>query len=154
MAKQKKETNLTEIKYAETLYCEKGVTPQTIAQELNRNIKTIYAWRDKYLWDDTKTMFETSPAELKKLLLKEMARIAKGEKRIDEEGNTQPNLDADALSKLMKAYDYMTQKLSPEVIKDVFIGFDKWMSSIDAAVAVTFTQYHKQYLLHIISCEN
>jgi hypothetical protein len=150
----KKEANSAEIKYAETLYVEKGLPPQAIAEELGRNIKTIYAWRDKRKWDATKELFQSGPTELKKILLNEAVRIAKGEKRLDADGNEVKGIDADSLSKVMKAYDYMKQKLSVEVFRDAFVEFDYWMTTVDAKIAAEFTRYHKMFLQDKISQEN
>jgi transposase-like protein len=151
---KKPDANNAEIKYAETLYVEKGLSPQAIAEELGRNIKTIYAWRDKYRWDATKDLFQSGPTELKKILLNEAVRIAKGEKRLDAEGNEVKGIDADSLSKVMKAYDYMNQKLSIEVFRDAFVEFDYWMVTVDAKIAGEFTKYHKMFLQNKISQEN
>lgn len=148
-----KEVSNAEIKYAETLYVEKGISPQIIADELGRNIKTIYNWRDKYSWDDTRNLFTTGPSELRKILLQEATRIAKGEVRKDQEGNDIKGIDADSLSKVMKAYDYMCQKLSIEVFRDAFVEFDNWMTGIDPKLAYEFTKYHKMFLQDKISLE-
>jgi hypothetical protein len=142
-----------EIRYAESLYCEKGITPEAIAEELGRDIKTVYAWRDKYMWSDPRALFDTGPTELRKILMKEATRIAKGEKRLDETGTEVKGIDADALSKVMKAYDYMCQKLSIEVIRDAFVEFDKFMAGIDPKVAYQFTKYHKMFLQEKVSQE-
>lgn len=139
---QKKEVSHTEIKYAETLYVEKGLAPQAIAAELDRNIKTIYSWRDKFNWDETKDLFESGPIELKKRILTEAINLSKGEK---------PTIAADAFSKIMKAYDYMSQRIAPEVIRDVFVELDNFMVTVDPKVANEFTKYHKMFLQHRIS---
>lgn len=148
-----KEVGNTEIKYAETLYVEKGISPQIIAEELGRNIKTIYSWRDKYSWDETRKIFTTGPSELRKILLLEATRIAKGEVRKDQDGNELKGIDADSLSKVMKAYDYMCQKLSIEVFRDAFVEFDNYMASIDPKLAYEFTKYHKMFLQDKINSE-
>jgi hypothetical protein len=149
--KAKKEASPAEIKYAESLFVEKGVSPQAIALELDRNIKTIYAWRDKHNWQDTKELFESGPMELKKILLKEAVRIVKGEVSIDGDGKPKPGIDADSLSKVMKAYDYMNKKLSVEVFRDAFVEFDNYMTTIDPKLAYEFTKYHKMFLQDKIS---
>jgi len=154
VTKTKKEVSPAEMKYAESLYVEKGVSPQAIALELDRNIKTIYSWRDKYNWDDTKELFESGPMELKKILLKEAVRIVKGEKLLDENGQAKAGIDADSLSKVMKAYDYMNKKLSVEVFRDAFVEFDNYMTTIDPKVAYEFTKYHKMFLQDKISLES
>ena len=151
--KAKREATAVEKNYAEMLYVERNITPQAIAEELGRNIKSIYSWRDKGKWDETKELFQTGPTVLRKLLLKEATRITKGEKRLNDKGAEVASIDADSLSKVMKAYDYMSKKLSPEVFRDVFVEFDNWMAGIDPKVAYQFTKYHKMFLQDKISLE-
>jgi Putative ATPase subunit of terminase (gpP-like). len=143
-----------EISHAETLYCEKKWSPEAIAETLDRDIKTIYSWRDKYHWEETRDLFDTGPTELKKILLKEAVRITKGEKRTDFEGNELPNIDSDSLSKVMKAYDYLSKKASPSVCRDIFMEFDNWLSNKEPKLAADMTQYHKQFLIYKIQQEN
>ena len=156
MAKKKQVRRATqaEISHAETLFCEKKWTPEAIAEALDRDIKTIYAWRDKYLWEETKDLFDTGPTELKKILLKEAVRIAKGEARKDIDGNEVKGLDADALSKVMKAYDYMSQKASPAVCRDILMEFDNWLSTKEPKLAADMTQFHKMFLIFKIQQES
>lgn len=155
MAKKRQVRRATpaEISHAETLFCEKKWTPEAIAEALERDIKTIYAWRDKYLWEETKDLFDTGPTELKKILLKEAVRIAKGESRKDEDGNIVKGLDADALSKVMKAYDYMSQKAGPSVCRDILVELDNWLSMQDPKLAAEMTKWHKQFLIFKIQQE-
>jgi len=141
----RKDANPPEIKYAESLYVEKGINPQAIADELGRNIKTIYAWRDKFNWDATRDLFESGPIELKKKILQEAIKLSNGEKS---------TIDADSFSKVMKAYDYMSKRTSPEVIRDVFVEFDNYMVTIDPKIANEFTKFHKMFLQHRISIES
>lgn len=151
--KQVKRANPAEIAHAEMLYCEKLWTPEAIANELDRDIKTIYAWRDKGDWDATREMFETGPSQLKKILLKEAVRISKGEARTDESGQAIKPIDADALSKVMKAYDYVSKKAGPEIIRDVFVEFDNFVVTIDPKIAQEFTKFHRMFLQHRIALE-
>lgn len=155
MAKKRtaKRATQAEINYAQMLYCEKRMTPEAISEITDRDIKTIYAWRDKFNWNSTKELFATSPTELKSILMKEATRIAKGEKRTDENGKEVAGINADALSKVMKAYDYMNQRTSPEVIHDVFIEFDNFMVTVDPKLAIEFTKYHTIFLQQRISQE-
>ena len=140
-----------EINYAEMLYCEKGISPQAISEELGRDIKTIYAWRDKYKWDSTKELFQTSPNVLKKILHSEALRIAKGEIRLNKEGKEIKPIDADSLSKVMKAIDYMNSKVSPEVVRAVLMKRDFFMTTIDPKRAVEDTKFNKLFLQEVIS---
>jgi hypothetical protein len=156
MAKKerKKKASPAEINHAEFLYCEKKWTPEMIADALERDIKTIYAWRDKHRWDETRNLFDTGPTELKRMLLKEATRIAKGEKRTDKDGNELPPIDADALSKVMKAYDYMSQKANAAVCRDVLMELDNFICTKDPKVAAEMTGYHKMFLIYKIELEN
>ena len=152
--KQVKGAAPAEIAHAEMLYCEKKWSPEAIANELGRDIKTVYAWRDKGKWEVTRELFDTGPVQLKKLLLTEAVRIAKGEARLNENGEVVKALDADSLSKVMKAYDYMSKKAGPEIVRDVFIEFDNFIVTIDPKIANEFTKYHKMFLQHRISLES
>lgn len=149
-----KKATQAEIAHAEMLYCEKKWTPETIANFLNFNIKTIYAWRDKFKWDDTRDLFDTTPTELKKLLLKEATRIAKGEVRTDETGKEVKGLDADSLSKVMKAYDFMSKKASPAVVQEFLIELDNFISLRNPKLAADLTPIHKDFLISKINQEN
>lgn len=151
--RQVRRASPAEISHAESLYCEKKWTPEAIAEALDRDIKTVYAWRDKNNWEDLRELFDTGPTQLKQILLKEAVRIARGEKRKDDEGNIVPGIDADSLSKVMKAYDYMSKKASPEVIRDVLMELDSFMVTVDPKKAAEFTRYHKMFLQHKISQE-
>lgn len=148
-----KEATPAEKKHAEWLYVERNLSLQAVADELGRNVKTIYEWRDKGDWEETRNLFAAGPSQLRKILIREATRIAKGEVRRDQDGNEVDGIDADSLSKVMKAYDYMCQKLSVEVFRDAFVEFDNWMTSIDPKLAYEFTKYHKMFLQDKISLE-
>jgi len=150
----KRKSSKAEIELAEKMYCESNYTLERIAIALDKNIKTIATWRDKYGWDDTRRMFETSPLEFKKLLLAEATRIVKGETRKDENGEEIPKIDADSLSKVMKAYDYMNSKTSASVCYQVLTELDTFTSSIDPKRAAENTDLHKQFLINKIEQEN
>jgi hypothetical protein len=156
MAKKerKKKAGQAEINHAEFLYCEKKWTPEMIAEALERDIKTIYAWRDKYKWEETRDLFDAGPTELKRILLKEATRIARGERRLDKDGNELPDIDADSLSKVMKAYDYMNKRANPAVCRDVLIELDNFICTKDPKVAAEMTKYHKMFLIYKIELEN
>ncbi|MFV0505880.1 MAG: terminase gpP N-terminus-related DNA-binding protein [Bacteroidales bacterium] len=152
--KQVRRATPAEKSHAEMLYCERKWTIEAIAETLERDPKTITAWRDQAKWDETKNLFDTGPTQFKKLLLSEAVRITKGEERKDEEGNLIKPIDADSLSKIMKAYDYMSQKASPATCRDVFMEFDNWLSMIDPKIAAKMTKHHKGFLIYKIGQEN
>jgi len=131
----------TEATIAELLYVEKNQTIKAIAEQLNKNVKTIASWRDKYRWEQAKELLQGSPITLKKLLLQEAINISKGE---------DPSFNADSLSKVMKAFDYMAQKTNPSVVMEVLIELDAFHAQIDPVAAAAQTTIHKQFLLHKI----
>ena len=151
---RKKEASPSEKKHAEWLYVEKGLSPQAIADELERNIKTIYDWRDKYGWDETKLLFDTGPTQLKKELLQAAMRIMKGEVRKDNTGNEMKEIDADSLSKIMKGYDFISKKASPAVCRDILVELDNFVSEREPKLAAEMTQYHRMFLVYKIGQEN
>ncbi|WP_418894696.1 hypothetical protein [Limibacterium fermenti] len=156
MAKKRRkgQASQAEINHAEWLFVERGLKPEAIAEELERDIKTIYRWREDGKWDDKKELFDLGPTELKRILMEAAIRVAKGEKRTDTNGNEVKEIDADAISKIMKAYDYMSKKVSPEVVRDVLIECDNYISQIEPEDAVKITQYHKMFLIFKIDQDN
>jgi Putative ATPase subunit of terminase (gpP-like) len=126
-----------EVNIAEMLYVEKNFTVKAIAEKLDKHPKTIASWRDKYLWDDAKELLQGSPLELNKLLLREAINISKG---------GIPTFDSVALARVMKAFDYMSQKSNPTVITEVLMELDTFHSQIDPIEANKQTAIHKQFL--------
>jgi len=151
---KRREATPSEKKHAEFLYVEKGLSLQAIAKEMDRNVKTIIDWRDKGDWEETKDLFHTGPTQLKKVLMQAAMRIMKGEIRKDEQGNELKEVDADSLSKIMKAYDYMNKKASPAVCRDFLVELDNFMSEHNPKLAAENTQYHRMFLVHKIQQEN
>lgn len=140
----KKKATQAEINHAEFLYCEKKMTPDAICKLLERDIKTIYAWRDKYNWDEARELFDTGPTSLKKLLLYEAIHIS--------EGNP-PGIDADSLSKVMKAFDYMNKQASPSVCRDVIIDLENFIALEDPEFALKCTDFNRRFLIHRINLD-
>lgn len=151
---KRREVTSSEKRHAEWLYVEKKQSLQAIADELERNIKTIIDWRDKGGWEETRELFETGPTQLKKALLQAAMRIMKGEARKDDEGNDLKEVDADSLSKVMKAYDYVSKKASPAVCRDILVELDNFVSEREPKLAAQMTQYHRLFLVYKIQQEN
>lgn len=144
----------SEIKHAEYLFVEKRLSLQAIAKEMDRNIKTIIDWRDKEGWEETKDLFHTGPTQLKKALLQAAMRVMTGEVRKDENGNELKEIDADSLSKIMKAYDYVSKKASAAVCRDILVELDNFVSEREPKLAAEMTQYHRMFLVYKIGQEN
>ncbi|MDL2314773.1 hypothetical protein LJC16_00760 [Bacteroidales bacterium OttesenSCG-928-C19] len=147
---RKKDATPAEKQHAEWLYCEKRLTPEVIAKEMDRNIKTIYKWRDEGGWDETRELFDLGPTQLKKLLTESAIRIAKGEVRKDAEGNEVKEIDADAIIKIMKSREYLNQGVSPEVCRDFLVELDNFISELEPELAAKNTKYHKMFLIQKI----
>lgn len=81
-------------------------------------------------------------------------RVVKGEVRKDDKGNEIKEVDADSLSKIMKAYDYMSKKASPAVCRDILVELDNFVSEKEPKLADQMTQYHRLFLVHKIQQEN
>lgn len=151
---KRREATAGEKKHAEWLYVERDLPLATIAAELGRNIKTISDWRDKGGWDETKELFKVGPTRLRQALLQSAVRVLNGEQRTDKEGNPIKEVDADSLSKIMKAYDYVSRKASPSVCRDILIELDNFICQHDPRLAAQNTQYHRLFLIHKIEQEN
>jgi len=154
-ARRKSATQL-EINNAESLYSEHGWTLERISQMLDRDVRTVSMWRDKYNWEASKQLLQTGPLKLKTILMAEALRIAKGEKRTDENGDELPAINADSISKLTKAIDYFNQKLGAEACKDFLVELEIFIASIcnDLKTIELMQNYHKQFLIYKIEQES
>ena len=151
---RKGEVTPAEKSLAEYLYCEKRLSPDAIAKELGRNIKTIYKLRDEGGWEDTRELFDLSPTQLKRLLTEAAIRMAKGEKRLDEKGNELKEIDADAIVKVMKSRDYLQKAVNAAVCRDFLVELDNFVSKHNPKLAAENTQYHRMFLVEKIQQEN
>lgn len=151
---KRKDATPAEKAHAEWLYVEKKLSLQAIAGEMDRNIKTIIDWRDKGGWEETKELFDTGPTQLRKSLLQAAMRVMNGEVRKDAAGNEIKEVDADSLSKIMKAYDYVSKKASPAVCRDILAELDNFTSEHDPKLAAQNTQVHRMFLVYKIQQEN
>jgi hypothetical protein len=150
---KKQRASRAEVAHAEYLYCERKYTCEAVAEALDRDIKTVFRWRDEGKWEETRELFDTGPTALKKILIKEATRIARGEERVDANGDKLPGIDADALSKIMKAYEQMSKKASPAVVFEVLKELDTFLCGINPQLAAEMTKYHKLFLQHRIKSE-
>ena len=124
---------------AETLFVEQGLTCNAIGEQLNIREATLSGWRGQMNWDKRREDFLSSPGKIRQLIQQEIKSVMEGNK---------PKVDTDALSKLNKALQYFTGKVSLPVVISVFKEFDEWMVGIDPEMAVRFTEYHKLFNNH------
>ena len=123
---------------AEQLFINEGYNAKTISQMVDISEPTISKWRTKYNWDKRRTEILAAPHKIKELLLQEMEKISEGKKSV---------IDADSLSKIAKAIASVDQKISLQVVISVFKEFDNWMADNEPAMAVSFLEFHKKFLL-------
>ncbi len=95
-------------------------------------------------WDDKRAQMLASPHKIKEILFKELMLVAGGEKSA---------VDADALAKINKVIETLSDSTSVQIVFSVFKEFDNWMADQDPKTAVLFTEYHKQFILFKINQE-
>ena len=141
-------TNQAKKVMAERMFVEDGMTAKAIAVQLDVSEQTLSKWRKgkegEKAWDDKRAEMLASPHKIKEILLKELILVAGGEKS---------NVDADALAKINKVIESLSDKISVQVVFSVFKEFDNWMADQDPKTAVLFTEWHKQFLLYKINLE-
>lgn len=121
-----------------------GMSGRATAELLDISEQTISKWRTDGKWDERKEMAELTPVKLKETLMLEATNIANGEKS---------KIDADALSKVMKAIDRLDKTVNPRVVASVLKTLDNFIVDHDPEFAIEATKYHKLFLQHIISLE-
>lgn len=126
---------------AETMFIEQGMTCKAIAELIDVSEKTLSKWRNDGQWDQKREESLAAPHRIREILLKELKTLADG---------GAGTIDADALSKIAKVMDTISEKISPQLVISVLKGFDNWMADQDAQMAVAFLTYHKQYIQHVI----
>lgn len=127
---------------AEGMFIEQCMTAKAIAEILGVTEKTVGNWREKGDWDRRRDENIAAPHKIRELLLKELHNVATGV------GTT---IDADALAKIGKVMDSISDKISPQVVISVLKSFDNWMADQEPQIAVQFLEYHKRFIQHIIS---
>lgn len=141
-------TNQAKKVMAERMFVEDGMTAKAIAEQLEVSEQTLSKWRKgkegEKSWDDKRAEMLASPHKIKEILLKELILVAGGEKS---------KVDADALAKINKVIESLSDKISVQVVFSVFKEFDNWMADQDPKTAILFTEWHKQFLLYKINLE-
>jgi len=113
-----------------------------IAEALNVSENTISKWRDKYEWDKRREDTINNPIKMKRLVAKQMILIANGEK---------PTIDADALSKLFKVYEGISDRINPGIVAAVLKLKDEFMAKEAPKLALELLEWNKKFLAHIIN---
>jgi transposase-like protein len=141
-------TNQAKKAMAERMFVEDGMTAKAISEQLDVSEQTLSKWRKgkegEKSWDDKRAEMLASPHKIKEILLKELILVAGGEKS---------KVDADALAKINKVIESLSDKISVQIVFSVFKEFDNWMADQDPKTAVLFTEWHKLFLLYKINLE-
>ena len=142
-------TNQAKKVMAERMFVEDGMTAKAIAEQLEVSEQTLSKWRKgkegEKSWDDKRAEMLASPHKIKEILLKELMLVAGGEKS---------KVDADALAKINKVIETLSDKINTQIVFSVFKEFDNWMADQDPKTAILFTEYHKQFILYKINQED
>lgn len=142
-------TNQAKKVMAERMFVEDGMTAKAIAEQLDVSEQTLSKWRKgkdgEKSWDDKRAEMLASPHKIKEILLKELMLVAGGEKSM---------VDADALAKINKVIETLSDKINTQIVFSVFKEFDNWMADQDPKTAILFTEYHKQFILYKINQED
>jgi hypothetical protein len=129
---------------AERMFVEDGMTAKAISDMLDVSQVTLSKWRNDGDWDKKRAEMLAAPHKLREILMKELKTIAEGGISL---------VDADALAKVNKVIESMSDRISVQIVFSVFKEFDNWMADQDPKTAVLFTEYHKQFLLYKINQE-
>lgn len=142
-------TNQAKKVMAERMFVEDGMTAKAIAEQLDVSEQTLSKWRKgkegEKSWDDKRAEMLASPHKIREILIRELMIVAGGEKSL---------VDADALAKINKVIETLSDKISAQVVFSVFKEFDNWMADQDPKTAILFTEYHKQFILYKINQED
>jgi transposase-like protein len=141
-------TNQAKKVMAERMFVEDGMTAKAIAEQLDVSEQTLSKWRKgkegEKSWDDKRAEMLASPHKIREILIRELMIVAGGEKSM---------VDADALAKINKVIETLSDRISTQIVFSVFKEFDNWMADQDPKTAILFTEYHKQFILYKINQE-
>ena len=141
-------TNQAKKVMAERMFVEDGMTAKAIAEQLDVSEQTLSKWRKgkegEKSWDDKRAQMLASPHKIKEILFKELMLVKRKKKSA---------VDADALAKINKVIETLSDSTSVQIVFSVFKEFDNWMADQDPKTAVLFTEYHKQFILFKINQE-
>lgn len=138
MPKEKKK----ELQVAEDLFVNKFWTAKAIAEFLNLQENTVSKWRNKYGWDKMQEETINNPVKMKRLIAAQMLLIAQGEKS---------NIDADALAKMFKVYEGISDKINPGIVAAIIKLLDEFTVKENPELALKTLDNNKKFLIHIIN---
>jgi len=126
---------------AEQMYIEQNMTAKAISETLHISEVSLSKWKKEGNWEQRRNELLSAPHKLRELLLNQLKNVAQGEEL---------TINADALAKISKVIESLSDKVSPQAVFSVFKEFDNWMSQQDPQKATEITEFHKQFLLYKI----
>jgi len=127
---------------AKNLFVENFWNANDIADFLNIEPSTVGRWRRHGKWDQEREDTINNPIKMKRLIAKQMMLIVQG----------QPcELDADALSKMYKVYEGVSDKINPGIVAAVIKLQDEFLVKLNPQLALQVLEYNKKFLIHIIN---
>ncbi len=97
----------------------KGFSLQTISEIIEISVDSLKKWRDENDWEEAKELSNISPSEIKGLILETVKDIKEGKK---------PKYKADDISKLVAAFDKITDKRKQAIYTmESFNDFSNWI---------------------------
>ncbi|MCD9582289.1 hypothetical protein LVK05_09600 [Tenacibaculum maritimum] len=126
------------------MFIEDGMTAKAIANSLGVTAQTVGRWRKGHgknpvSWDEKRKDYLAAPHNLKKILMKELSNVAEGK---------DPDINVKALADINKVIESLSDKVSVQIVYSVFKEFDNWMAKQDPAIAISFLEWHKLFLLN------
>lgn len=126
---------------AQNFFVENFWDAKTIANWLGLQETTVGKWRAKYNWDKLREDTMNNPLKMKRLIGSQMMLIAQG---------MPAQIDADALSKMYKVYEGISDKINPGIVAAVVKLQDEFIVNIDPQFGIKLLEYNKKFLIHII----
>lgn len=129
---------------AEDLFIEQGWTCKAISELLEVSEKTLSKWRTEDQWDDRRAENLAAPHKIRQIILRELKNIAEGQ---------ESKVNADAISKLSRTLELLSDRVSVQVVISVLKEFDNWMVDEDPSKASEFTEFHRRFIIHKINID-
>jgi hypothetical protein len=133
---------LKEKEVAEDLFVNKFWNGAAICEFLKLQPNTFSKWRNKGNWDKLQEETINNPVKMRRLIAQQMLMIAGGEKS---------SIDADALAKMYKVYEGMSEKINPGIAAAIIKLYDEYLLKANPELAVKNLEYNKKFLIHIIN---
>lgn len=127
---------------AQQFFVEMFWDAKTIALHLMVDEKTVGKWRAKYKWDKLREDTINNPVKMRTFIAQQMMLIVQGQKS---------TIDADALAKMFKVYEGISDKINPGIVAAVLKLYDDFLSTKAPKLALQNLPFNKEFLIHIVN---